>query len=159
MFLLNWHQGFIRNWITLRSHAFRFRNGFIDHSADCSYDKVGILIWMTSGQMSKKSMKPSTSLSVDSNTSLLVWPNLYLVWLVNVFLCGVSIEISIIAAQVIAYSEFGEINTMSSMTVLPFALSICACSSLFMIWIVVCWRFNHLSPVGLFCECFRMSLL
>ena len=29
----------------------------------------------------------------------------------------------------------------------------------FMIWIVVFWNFNHLSPVGLFCECCRMSLL
>ena len=25
-------------------------------------------------------------------------------------------------------------------------------------WIVVFWSFNHLSPVGLFCECCRMSL-
>ena len=29
----------------------------------------------------------------------------------------------------------------------------------FMIWIVVFQIFNHLSPVGLFCECYRMSLL
>ena len=29
----------------------------------------------------------------------------------------------------------------------------------FMIWIVVFFNFNHLSPVGLFCECCRMSLL
>ena len=33
--------------------------------------------------------------SVDSNTSLSVWSNLYLVWLVDEFLCGgASIEIS-----------------------------------------------------------------
>ena len=43
----------------------------------------------------EKSADPSTSLSVDSNTSRSVWSNSYLVWLVNVFLCGgVSIEIS-----------------------------------------------------------------
>ena len=43
----------------------------------------------------EKSTDPSTSLSVDSNTSQYVWSNLYLVWLVDVFLCGgVSIEIS-----------------------------------------------------------------
>ena len=42
-----------------------------------------------------KSADPSASLSVDSNTSRSVWSNLYLVWLVNVFLCGgVSVEIS-----------------------------------------------------------------
>ena len=43
----------------------------------------------------EKSSDPSASSSVDSNTSQSVWSNLYLVWLVNVFLCrGVSIEIS-----------------------------------------------------------------
>ena len=51
----------------------------------------------------EKSADPSTSSSVDSNTSRSVWSNLYLMWLVNVFLCvcvcvcvcggGVSIEI------------------------------------------------------------------
>ena len=41
----------------------------------------------------EKSADPSASSSVDSNTSRSVWSNLYLVWLVNVFLCeGVSIE-------------------------------------------------------------------
>ena len=30
----------------------------------------------------------SASSSVDSNTSRSVWSNLYLMWLVNVFLCG-----------------------------------------------------------------------
>ena len=40
----------------------------------------------------EKSVDPSASSSVDSTTS---GSNLYLVWLVNVFLCGgVSIEIS-----------------------------------------------------------------
>ena len=34
-----------------------------------------------------KSAEPSASSSVDSNTSRSVWLNLYLVWLVNVFLC------------------------------------------------------------------------
>ena len=34
------------------------------------------------------SAEPSTSSSVDSNTSRSVWSNLYLVWLENVFLCG-----------------------------------------------------------------------
>ena len=29
----------------------------------------------------------------------------------------------------------------------------------FMIWIVIFYNFKHLSPVGLFCECCRMSLL
>ena len=43
----------------------------------------------------EKSANPSASSSVDSNTSQSFWSNLYLVWLVNVFLCGgVSIEIS-----------------------------------------------------------------
>ena len=36
----------------------------------------------------EKSAERSTSSSVDSNTSWSVWSNLYLVWLVNVFLCG-----------------------------------------------------------------------
>ena len=35
----------------------------------------------------EKSTEPSASSSVDSNTSQSVWSNLYLVWLVNVFLC------------------------------------------------------------------------
>ena len=43
----------------------------------------------------EKSAEPSASSSVDSNTSRSVWSNLYLVWLVYVFLCGdVSIDIS-----------------------------------------------------------------
>ena len=57
----------------------------------------------------ENSAEPSASSSVDSNTSLSAWSNLYLVWLVNVILCvcvcvcvcvwgggggGVSIEIS-----------------------------------------------------------------
>ena len=57
----------------------------------------------------EKSAESSASSRVDSNTSWSVWSNLYLVWLVNVFLCvcvcgggggggrdgeGVSIEIS-----------------------------------------------------------------
>ena len=36
----------------------------------------------------EKSSKPSAALSVDSNTSLSVWSNLYLVSLVDEFLCG-----------------------------------------------------------------------
>ena len=36
----------------------------------------------------EKSAEPSASLSVDLNTSRSVWSNLYLVWLVNVFLYG-----------------------------------------------------------------------
>ena len=35
----------------------------------------------------EKSAEPSASPSVDSNTSRSVWSNLYLLWLVNVFLC------------------------------------------------------------------------
>ena len=35
----------------------------------------------------EKSADPSASSSVDSNTSRSVWSNLYLMWLVNVFLC------------------------------------------------------------------------
>ena len=43
----------------------------------------------------EKSAEPSALSNVDSNTSRSVWSTLYLVWLVNVFLCGgVSIEIS-----------------------------------------------------------------
>ena len=41
----------------------------------------------------KKSSEPSAASSVDSNTSLSVWSNLYLVWLIDEFLCGgASIE-------------------------------------------------------------------
>ena len=36
----------------------------------------------------EKSTEPSTASSVDLNTSLSVWSNLYLVWLVDEFLCG-----------------------------------------------------------------------
>ena len=43
----------------------------------------------------EKSAEPSASSSVDSNTSGSVWSNLYLMGLVDVFLCGVAlIEIS-----------------------------------------------------------------
>ena len=90
----------------------------------------------------EKSAEPSASLSVDSNTSRTVWSNLYLVWLVNVFLCGgVSIEISMgrwslpksspIWNYMSCFAKFGDINAISSMSVLPLALSICVCSSLF----------------------------
>ena len=37
---------------------------------------------------SEKSAEPSASCSVDSNTSRSVWSNLYLMWLVSVFLRG-----------------------------------------------------------------------
>ena len=37
---------------------------------------------------SEKSAEPSAASSVDSNTSLSVWSNLYLVWLIDGFLCG-----------------------------------------------------------------------
>ena len=39
-------------------------------------------------EKSEKSADPSASSSVDSNTSRSVWSNLYLMWLVNVSLCG-----------------------------------------------------------------------
>ena len=43
----------------------------------------------------EKSAKTSASSSVDSNTSLPVWSNLYLVWLIDEFLCcGASIDTS-----------------------------------------------------------------
>ena len=43
----------------------------------------------------EKSLEPSAASSVDLNTSLSVWSNLYLVWLVCEFLCGgASVEIS-----------------------------------------------------------------
>ena len=43
----------------------------------------------------EKSSVPSAASSIDSNTSLSVWSNLYLVWLTDEFLCGgASIEIS-----------------------------------------------------------------
>ena len=35
-----------------------------------------------------KSVEPSVAPSVYSNTSLSVWSNLYLVWLIDEFLCG-----------------------------------------------------------------------
>ena len=35
----------------------------------------------------EKSAEPSASSSVDWNTSRSVWSNLYLMWLLNVFLC------------------------------------------------------------------------
>ena len=62
----------------------------------CSDDKVSVLILSKSlvDRCPEKSADPSTSSSVDSNTRS-VWSNLYLVWLVNEFLCGgVSVEIS-----------------------------------------------------------------
>ena len=40
------------------------------------------------GSCPEKSADPGASSSVDSNASRSVWSNLYLVWLVNVFLCG-----------------------------------------------------------------------
>ena len=41
----------------------------------------------------EKSSEPSAASSVDSNTSLSVWSNLYLVWLIDEFPCGeASIE-------------------------------------------------------------------
>ena len=44
----------------------------------------------------EKSSGPSVASSVDSNTSLLVWSNLCLVWLVDEFPCdGASIETSV----------------------------------------------------------------
>ena len=44
----------------------------------------------------EKSLESGAALSVDSNTSLSVWSNLYLVWLVDEFLCGgASVEISV----------------------------------------------------------------
>ena len=43
----------------------------------------------------EKSMEPRAALSVDWNTSLPVWLNWYLVWLMEEFLCdGASIETS-----------------------------------------------------------------
>ena len=43
----------------------------------------------------EKSVEPSASSCVDLNTSLSVWSNFYLVWLVDEFLCGgASIETS-----------------------------------------------------------------
>ena len=43
----------------------------------------------------EKSLEPSAALSVDTNPSLSVWSNLYLVWTVDEFLCGgASIETS-----------------------------------------------------------------
>ena len=67
---------------------------------------IGVLIAVTikSAYLSRslvdvspeKSSESSTASSVDSNTSLSVWSNLYLVWLVCEFLCGrASIEISV----------------------------------------------------------------
>ena len=38
----------------------------------------------------EKSLEPSAASSVDSNTSLSVWSNLYLVWLLYEFLCDVA---------------------------------------------------------------------
>ena len=43
----------------------------------------------------EKSMEPKAASSVDLNTSLSVWSNLYLAWLIDEFLCGgASIETS-----------------------------------------------------------------
>ena len=44
----------------------------------------------------EKPLEHRASSSVDSNTSQSVWSNLYLVWLVDEFLCGgASIETSV----------------------------------------------------------------
>ena len=97
-FLLSQRYGFIRNWVTALSTA------------------VLIAVTIKSAYLSRslvdnspeKSVEPTASSSVDLNTSRSIWSNLYLVWLVNVFLCvcvcvwgwggggggGVSVEIS-----------------------------------------------------------------
>ena len=49
--------------------------------------KLAYLSWSLVDNSPEKSAEPSASSSVDSNTSRSVWSNLYLVWLVNVFLC------------------------------------------------------------------------
>ena len=44
----------------------------------------------------EKSSEASAASGVDSNTSLSVWSNFYLMWLADEFLCGgASIEISV----------------------------------------------------------------
>ena len=90
----------------------------------------------------EKSADPSASSSVDLNTSLSVWSNLYLVWLVNVFQFG-GYLLSFLSVgdrcpsrhpfenEFHVLLNFGEINAISSMSALPFPLSICVCSPLF----------------------------
>ena len=46
------------------------------------------LSWSLVDRCPEKSVEPNASLRVDSNTSWSVWSNLYLVWLVNMFLFG-----------------------------------------------------------------------
>ena len=50
--------------------------------------KSAYLSWSLVDNSPEKSAEPSASSSVDSNASRSVWSNLYLVWLVIVFLCG-----------------------------------------------------------------------
>ena len=44
--------------------------------------------YLSRSLVDEKSLEPSAALSVDANTSLSVWSNLYLVWLAYEFLCG-----------------------------------------------------------------------
>ena len=62
--------------------------------ADCSYDKVSIPVSLVD-LSPENSAEPRAASSVDLNTSLPVWSNLYLVWLMDEFLRGgASIETS-----------------------------------------------------------------
>ena len=82
----------------------------------------------------EKSSEPSAASSVDSNTSLSVWSNQYLMWLICEFLLGgSSIKISMGRCRCPSDHLFllGDTNAISNKSVMPFALSICLCSSLF----------------------------
>ena len=131
--------------LNLRAPASGCRNGFIYYSSESSNDKVSILIISISCVDLSSGMSPELSAAsrVDSNTSLSVWSNLYPMELVCVFL-RLSIywnfddigrwslpQSSPIRNWMSCLVRFGEINAMSRMSVLPFALSRCMCLSLF----------------------------
>ena len=125
---------------------------------------VLIAVTMKSAYLSKslvdsspeKSAEPSASSSVDSNTSRSVWSNLYLMWLVNVFLCGggVSIEISMgrwslpksspIWNCMACFAKFGEINAISRISVL---LCYSVHMRVFIIYLFIIYLFKILKTI------------
>ena len=142
IFLLNLHKWFFRNRLTLRAPAFRCWNGFIYCSADSSNNKVSILIYILNRLKLGNITWAQCHSRVDSNTSLLVWLNLYVMGLVCMFLWGwASIEISMgrwslpksspIRNRMSCLIKLGDMNAMSKMSVLPVLLSRWVCSSVF----------------------------
>ena len=140
--VLNQRKCFIRNRLTLRAPAFGCRNGFIYCSADSSNNKVSILIYILCrlklGNVTRAQCRLESWFEHFSVSLVKFIP----MGSVCVFLWGwASTEISMgrwslpksspIRNWMSCLVRFGEINAMSRMSVLPFALSRWVCSSLF----------------------------